>query len=45
MRRALSLLLAIVVAVIGVVAILLVLQSRDDGSLDRAPVTQTQTTP
>jgi hypothetical protein len=45
MRRALSLLLAIVVAVIGVVAILLVLQSRDSGSLDRPPVTQTQTTP
>jgi hypothetical protein len=44
-RRALTLLLAIVVAVVGVVLILLILQSRDSGSLDRPPVTQTQTTP
>jgi hypothetical protein len=44
-RRALSLLLAIIVAVIGVVALLLILQSRDDASLDRPAVTQTQTTP
>jgi hypothetical protein len=44
-RRALALLLAIAVAVIGVVALLLVLQSRDDGSLDRPAVSRTVTTP
>ena len=43
MKRALSLLLAIGVAVAGVVALLLILQSRDDGSLDRPPASsQTQ---
>jgi hypothetical protein len=44
-RRALSLLLSIVVAVIGVIGLLLFLQSRDDPSLERPPVTQTRTAP
>jgi hypothetical protein len=45
MRRALSLALAILVAAVGVVALLLFLQSRDDASLDRPAVTQTVGTP
>jgi hypothetical protein len=44
-RRALSVVLAVAVAVVGVVVLLLILQSRDDGSLDRGSVSQTQTTP
>lgn len=44
--RALSFLVALVIALAGVVGILLFLQSRDEASLDRPPaVTQTQTTP
>jgi hypothetical protein len=44
-RRALSLLLAIVVAAAGVIGLMLLLQSRDDASLDRPAVTQPVTTP
>lgn len=42
MRRALSLLLAIVIAVAGVIALLLILQSRDEASLSRPATTATQ---
>jgi hypothetical protein len=42
-RRALSLLLAIVVALVGVIALLLLLQSRDEPSIERPAITQTQT--
>jgi hypothetical protein len=45
MRRALSLLLAILVAFAGVIGLLLLLQSRDDASLDRPAVTQTRSAP
>lgn len=46
MKRALSFLLALVVAFAGVIALLVFLQSRDDATLDRRPpITQTQTTP
>jgi hypothetical protein len=41
-RRFLSLLVAFVIALIGVVALLLFLQSRDDPTLDRPPITHTQ---
>jgi hypothetical protein len=44
-RRTLSLLLSILVAVAGVIGLLLLLQSRDDASLERPAVTQTRTTP
>jgi hypothetical protein len=42
-RRALGVLLAIVIALAGVIALLLVLQSRDHGSLERPATTQTRT--
>ncbi len=42
MRRALSLLLAVVIAFASVVALLAFLQSRDDATLERPPVTQTR---
>ena len=46
MRRVLSFLLALLVALAGVIGLLLFLQSRDEATLDRtAPITQTQTTP
>jgi hypothetical protein len=45
MRRALSTLLAILIALAGVIGLLLFLQSRDDASLDHPPVTQTVTVP
>jgi energy-converting hydrogenase Eha subunit F len=45
-KRVLSFLLALIVAFVGVVGLLLFLQSRDDATLERpAPATQTQTTP
>ncbi|HEU4657166.1 MAG TPA: hypothetical protein VFR97_06555 [Capillimicrobium sp.] len=45
LKAVLSFLLALVVAFAGVVGLLLFLQSRDDATLDRPPVTQTRTTP
>lgn len=45
MRRALSLLVAVLVAAVLVVALMLLLTSRDDGSLDRPAVTPTTTAP
>jgi hypothetical protein len=45
MRRALSLVVAVLVAAVLVVALMLLLQSRDDGSLDRPAVSTRVTTP
>jgi len=45
MTRALAVLLAVVVAAAGVIGLLLVLQSRDDPSLDRPPPASTQHAP
>ena len=45
MRRALSLIVAVLVAAVLVVALLLVLQSRDNGSLDRPATTRGTTIP
>jgi hypothetical protein len=45
-RRVLSFLLALVVAFAGVVGLLLLLQSRDEPTLERqAPITRPQTAP
>lgn len=40
MRRVLAFLLALVIATAGAVGILLALQSRDDGTIDRPTTTQ-----
>ena len=45
MKRAASVLLAIVIAFAGAIGILLALQSRDDAALDRPPAVRSQTTP
>ncbi|MCW3008816.1 MAG: hypothetical protein JWP17_3442 [Solirubrobacterales bacterium] len=45
MRRALSLLVAVLVAAALVVALMLLLQSRDDGSLNRPVPARSATTP
>jgi len=44
-KRAASVLLAIVIAFAGAVGILLALQSRDDATLERPPAVSSQTTP
>ncbi len=41
MRQALAVVLAVLVAAVGVIGFLVWLQSRDHGALDRPPVTQT----
>ena len=46
MKRVLSFLLALIVAFVGVVGLLLFLQSRDEATLEPpTPVTRTQTAP
>lgn len=45
MTRVLAVLLAVIVAVAGVVALLLILQSRDDASIERPATVSTQRTP
>ena len=46
MRRVLAFVLALVIALAGAVGILIALQSRDDGGIDRTPTTgTTQTIP
>ncbi|UGS36342.1 hypothetical protein [Capillimicrobium parvum] len=45
MSRLLAVVLAVVVAAAGVVALMLILQSRDDASLDRPGTASTQRTP
>lgn len=44
MRRVLAFLLALVIATAGAIGILLLLQSRDDGAIDRPLTTQTEQT-
>lgn len=44
MRRVLAFLLALVIATAGAVGILLLLQSRDEGTIDRTVTTQTAQT-
>lgn len=45
MTRLLAVVLAVIVAAAGVVALMLILQSRDDASLDRRGTVSTQGTP
>jgi hypothetical protein len=45
MRRALSLVVTVLVAAVLVIALMLLLASRDQSSLDRPPAPQTATTP